>query len=147
MYGTPITIKTVSDNTLKRYITRKQAEIIALERVIVIQNAQMDNEMDEHVLDALAKRILFNETLLETSKVKRDNAMKEYKLRMKLRPIMKQSEYLRQSISNPLETIANANSEEGEETEGGKRHVRRRTTVRRIKKLRRTRRGSKRTYK
>ena len=147
MSGSPPTLQTVSDNELKRYITRKQAEIFALERAIAIQNAQMDNEMDEHVLDALAKRIQFNKTLLETSKVKKDNAMKEYKLRIKLRPIMKQSEYLRQSISNPLASIVNVNSEEGEETEGGKRHVRRRTTVRRIKKLRRTRRGSKRTYK
>jgi hypothetical protein len=138
MSGSPPTLQTVSDNELKRYITRKQAEIFELERAIAIQNQQ---------IDALDNRIQFNKTLLETSKVKKDKAMKEYKLRIKLRPIMKQSEYLRQSISNPLASIANVNSEEGEETEGGKRHVRRRTTVRRIKKLRRTRRGSKRTYK
>jgi hypothetical protein len=103
----------------------------------VIQNQQKNEEMDEGVKGALDERIQFNKTLLETSKVKKDKAMKEYKLRIKLRPIMKQS------ISNPLTSIANVNSEEEEEEiEGGKRHVRRRTTVRRIK-----RRKNRRTYK
>ena len=166
-----------------------------------LQNQQLKEEMDEHVKDALASRIVFNETLLETFKVEKDKAiieiirrikgmsdrklmsyvaftqaeiidlshkdksdenklmleianfakkiaMKEYKVRTKLRPIMKQSDFLRQSLSSPLASIANVNSENvEEETEGGKRRVRRRTTVRRIKKLRRTRRGSNRTYK
>ena len=111
MSGSPPTLQSISDNELKRYITRKQADIIALERAIAIQNDQMDKEMDERVLDALANRIVFNETLLETFKVKKDRAMKEYKLRIKLRPIMKQSEFLRQSVSNPLASIANVNSE------------------------------------
>ena len=187
------------------YIARKQTEIIALERAIAIQNQQLKEEMDEHVKDALANRIVFNETLLETFKVKKDKAiieiirrikgmsdrklmsyvaftqaeiidlshkdksdenklmleianfakkiaMKEYKVRTKLRPIMKQSDFLRQSLSSPLASIKNNENveeeeTEEEETEGGRRRVRRRTTVRRIKKLRRTRRGSNRTYK
>lgn len=144
-----------------RYIARKQTEIIALERAIAIQNRQLDEEMDEHIIDALANRIVFNNTLLQTSKVEKDNAineiirrikgmsdrklmnyvaltqaeiidlsrkdesdekklmleianfaktiaMKEYKIRMKLR----------QSLSSPLASIANANSENAEETEG-----------------------------
>jgi hypothetical protein len=69
MSGSPPTLQTVSDNELKRYITRKQAEIFELERAIAIQNQQ---------IDALDNRIQFNKTLLETSKVKKDKAMKEY---------------------------------------------------------------------
>ena len=132
---------------LKRYIARKQTEIIALERAIVIQKDQMDNVMDDYEFDNLLARHLLNVNTLEIAIHKKAQAMEEYRIRMKLRPIMKQSEFLRQSLSDPLKSIANATNENAEETEGGKRRVRRRTTVRRIKKLRRTRRGSKRTYK
>ena len=130
---------------MKRYIARKQTEIIALERAIAIQKQQLDEEMDEDVEDALRNRIVFNNTLLQTSKVERDNAMKQYKKRMVNSSFMRQSRQLRESRYYRLASIAN--SENAEETEGGRRRVRRRTTVRRIKKLRRTRRGSNRTYK
>ena len=117
-------IKGMSDRKLMSYVAFTQAEIIDLSH---------KDESDEKKL------------MLEIANFAKKIAMKEYKVRTKLRPIMKQSDFLRQSLSSPLATIAN--SENDEETEGGRRRVRRRTTVRRIKKLRRTRRGSNRTYK
>ena len=117
-------IKGMSDRKLMSYVALIQAEIIDLSH---------KDESDEKKL------------MLEIANFAKKIAMKEYKVRTKLRPIMKQSDFLRQSLSSPLATIAN--SENDEETEGGRRRVRRRTTVRRIKKLRRTRRGSNRTYK
>lgn len=124
-------IKGMSDRKLMSYVALIQAEIIDLSH---------KDESDE------------NKLMLEIANFAKKIAMKEYKVRTKLRPIMKQSEFLRQSISSPLASIRNNENveeeeTEEEETEGGRRRVRRRTTVRRIKKLRRTRRGSNRTYK
>lgn len=142
MSGSPLTLK-----QLKGLIAKKQKLIVDTERAIASQTIERNNTMDENEKTKLSNIINYNRMVIE--RLIRDKVL----LKKEFNSIILKNKgeyYTRQrSVKPPLSTIFNSNSavEEEEETEGGKRRVRRRTTVRRIKKLRRTRRGSKRTYK
>jgi len=144
MSGTPITLK-----QLKRIIAKKQKLIVDIERAIASKTIERNNTMDEDEQTKLSDIINYNRMIIE--RLIRDKVLLKNEYNSII--LKKKGEYYtrKHSVKPKLTTILNSNNateeEEEEEIEGGKRHVRRRTTVRRIKKLRRTRRGSKRTYK